>query len=73
MDRTIKILLGTIATSLILLNMQLAGIGVVNEAHAQIGALDLNGIETRLEGIKASICDAAGKSPHRGGHGLGCN
>ena len=73
MDRTVKFLLGIIAASLILLNMQLAGVGFVKEAQAQIGALDLDGIETRLEGIKASICDAAGKSPQRGGYARGCN
>ena len=73
MDRTVKFLLGIIAASLILLNMQLAGVDFVKEAQVQIGALDLDGIETRLEGIKASICDAAGKSPHRGGYALGCN
>jgi hypothetical protein len=73
MDRTVKFLLGIIAASLILLNMQLAGVGFVKEAQAQIGALDLDGIETRLEGIKASICNAAGKSPHRDGYARGCN
>ena len=66
-DRTVKFLLRIIAASLVLLNMQLAGVGLVKEAQAQISALDLEGIETRLEGIKASIYNAAGKSPHRDG------
>ena len=34
MDRTIKFLLGVIAASLLMLNLQLAGVSLVSEAHA---------------------------------------
>jgi hypothetical protein len=35
MDRTIKFLLGVIAASLLMLNLQLAGVSLVKDAHAQ--------------------------------------
>jgi len=35
MDRTIKFLLGVIAASLVMLNLQLAGVSLVSEAHAR--------------------------------------
>ncbi len=38
MDRTIKFLLGVIAASLLMLNLQLAGVSLVKDAHAQIGS-----------------------------------
>jgi len=34
MDRTVKLLLGVIAASLLMLNLQLAGVSLVSEAHA---------------------------------------
>jgi hypothetical protein len=37
MDRTIKLLLGVIAASLVMLNLQLAGVSLVKDAHASVG------------------------------------
>ena len=42
MDRTVKILLGIVAASLVMLNMQLAGVSFVKEAHAETTSMNLN-------------------------------
>lgn len=62
MDRTAKILLGVIAASLVLLNLQLAGVkledvSLVSEAHAGMqtdcGCHPwLQGIENAIEGLE---------------------
>jgi hypothetical protein len=41
MDRTIKCLLGVIAASLVMLNLQLAGVSLVKDAHAEDSLSDL--------------------------------
>jgi hypothetical protein len=55
MDRTVKFLLFVIAASLVMLNLQLAGVGFVKEAHANVRALDLIDIENGLMGISTAI------------------
>jgi hypothetical protein len=41
MDSTIKFLLGVIAASLVMLNLQLAGVSLVKDAHAEDSLSDL--------------------------------
>ena len=57
MDRTIKFLLGIVAASLVMLNLQLAGVEFVKEAHAELMSADVKGIESRLEDIAKAIRD----------------
>ena len=52
MDRTVKFLLSLIALSLIMLNMQLAGVTLVREAHARINGEDLIPIAQILGNIQ---------------------
>ena len=51
MDRTIKFLLGIVAASLVMLNLQLAGVEFVKEAQAELMSSDVKGIESKLEDI----------------------
>ncbi len=57
MDRTIKFLLGIVAASLVMLNLQLAGVEFVKEAQAELMSADVKGIESRLEDIAKAIRD----------------
>ena len=41
MDRTLKFLLFVIASSLVMLNLQLAGVSLVRVAHAEFVSVDL--------------------------------
>ena len=54
MDRTIKFLLGVIAASLLMLNLQLAGGSLVKDAHASVGE---HAIADSLNRIAAAIRD----------------
>ena len=55
MDRGIKMLLFVIAVSLIILNLQIAGISFLPEAHAELEAYDLTGIENALGDISRDL------------------
>jgi hypothetical protein len=57
MDRTIKFLLGVIAASLLMLNLQLAGVSLVKDAHASTApiATALDGIANALNNIAVAI------------------
>ncbi|MAI25305.1 MAG: hypothetical protein CMN75_04655 [Spirochaeta sp.] len=55
MDRTMKFLLGIVAASLVMLNLQLAGVEFVKEAHAELMSSDVQGIESKLEDIAKAI------------------
>ena len=55
MDRTVKILLGMIAASLFMLNIQLAGGSLVSEAHAELDASDARKISRSIDGVKHAI------------------
>jgi hypothetical protein len=63
MDRTVKFLLGLIAFSLIALNLQLAGVKLVSEAHAQSPvALAANArIESGLARIAMAVREVSDK------------
>ena len=56
MDRSIKVLLGIIAASLVALNLQLAGVSLVGEAHAgELGMQDFEMITRGLSEIASAI------------------
>jgi len=57
MDRTIKFLLGVIAASLLMLNLQLAGGSLVKDAQAQYGSqtITVKFLGTEFEGIASAI------------------
>ena len=57
MDRTVKILLGMIAASLFMLNLQLAGVSLVSEANAYGGDsnVTISFLGSEFEGIASSI------------------
>ena len=60
MDRTIKLFLGVIAASLVLLNLQLAGVkledvSLVSEAHAELGRQEAGLLSDSLDGIASAI------------------
>ena len=55
MDRTVKLLLGLIAFSLISLNLQLAGFELVGEAKAELDLVDHSMVSDRLRGIERAI------------------
>ena len=56
MDRTIKFLLGVIAASLLMLNLQLAGVSLVKDAHAEWdSSFDTKLIVKALNGIATAI------------------
>ena len=55
MDRTMKFLLGIVAASLVMLNLQLAGVEFVKEAQAELMSSDVKGIESKLEDIAKAI------------------
>ncbi len=55
MDRTVKFLLFVIAASLVMLNLQLAGVGLIREARADVSSTDMLNIENGLMSISNSI------------------
>jgi hypothetical protein len=57
MDRTIKFLLGVIAASLLMLNLQLAGVSLVKDAHAELYGFssEFKNISGALNNIASSI------------------
>jgi len=50
-----KFLLGIVAASLVMLNLQLAGVEFVKEAQAELMSADVKGIESKLEDIAEAI------------------
>ena len=55
MDRTVKFLLFVIAASLVMLNLQLAGVGLVKDARAEIDSADISIISSGLSNIASVI------------------
>ena len=55
MDRTIKFLLGVIAASLVMLNLQLAGVSLVKEAHAERFTSEWDSVTRRLKAVQMDI------------------
>jgi len=47
--------LGIVAASLVMLNLQLAGVEFVKEAHAELMSSDVKGIESKLDDIAKAI------------------
>ncbi len=65
MDRTVKILLGMIAASLFMLNLQLAGFTLVKEAQALPSqTIKVQGLETGLSRIASKIDDCCTMKPY---------
>ena len=58
MDRGIKMLLFVIAVSLIILNLQIAGVSFLPEAHAEIDSRDVSDVVRAIRTVGREIASA---------------